>query len=69
MYKHLVYLDTKANRLIIVNKAIQNDNFVQLMNNNGPDEKELLDFCKAFCIGYIMGSDNKKPINDINEFA
>jgi len=69
MYKFIVYLDTKANRLIIVNETIQNDNFVQLMANNGPNEKLVSNFCKVFCIGYIMGSDNKKPVNDINEFA
>ena len=68
MYKFFVYLDLKSNRLMIVNEAIENNDFLQLMNNNGQDSNTLHSFCKLFCIGYIMGSNKKTPINDINEF-
>jgi hypothetical protein len=70
--KNFVYLDTKANRLMIVQEPINNKDYVQLMDNNGADtfsdRQTLLTFCKMFCIGYVMGGGNKKPINDLNEF-
>ncbi len=68
MCKFFVYLDLKHNRLVIVNEAIKNSDFLLLMDNNGMDSDTLHSFCKVFCIGYIMGSKNKTPINNINEF-
>jgi hypothetical protein len=68
MYKLFVYLDLKSNRLMIVNEQIENHYFLQLMNNDGQNLSMLYSFCKLFCIGYIMGSSKKTPINDINEF-
>lgn len=68
MYKLFVYLDLKSNRLMIVNEQIENNNFFQLMKNNGQDLTMLYSCCKLFCIGYIMGSNKETPINDINEF-
>lgn len=70
--KNFVYLDTKANRLMIVQEPIENKDYNHLMDNNGEDTLSnrhiLLGFCKMFCIGYIKGSGNNKPINDLNEF-
>lgn len=68
MYKFFVYLDVKSNRLTILNEAIENNDYLHLMDNNGQDSNSLLSFCKLFCIGYIMGSNKKTPVNDINEF-
>ncbi len=72
--KNFVYLDTKANRLMIVQEPIDSEYFVELMSNNGTatlgNQQTLLSLCKIFCIGFIMGAynENKKPINDLNEF-
>lgn len=69
---NFVYLDKKANRLIIVQEPVDNKDFIKLMDNNGiysfNNREVLLQCCKMFCIGFIIGTDNKKPINDLNEF-
>ena len=70
--QNFVYLDTKANRLMIVQEPIEKKDYLKLMDNDGDDtssnQETLLTFCKIFCIGYIIGTGNKKPINDVKEF-
>ena len=68
MYKFYVYLDSKNNRLIIVDKGIENEDFLQLLDINGQEKETIHTYCKLFCIGYIIGSKEETPINDINEF-
>lgn len=68
MSENFVYIDLKNNRLTIVSQAIDSKDFFELMSNKGEDRDLCLAFCKMFCIGYMIGSGNKSPINDINEF-
>lgn len=67
-YQNYVYLDTKANRLLIVQKPLDDKDFLQLMTNNGTSQELSINYCKLFCLGYMIGAKNKMPINNINEF-
>jgi hypothetical protein len=69
-YNYFVYLDTKANRLIITNEVVENPYFMKLMDASGFEEQDptLLMLCKMYCLGYMQGCGNTKPVNDINEF-
>lgn len=65
MYTYYVYLNITENRLIITSQKIIDKKYSQLMHSTGSIS---LDICKMFCIGYIMGSKFKTPINSIEEF-
>lgn len=67
-YENYVYLDTKANRLLIVQNPLNNKDFLQLMKNNGTNQELSINYCKLFCLGYMVGAENKMPVNDIKEF-
>lgn len=64
---HYVYIDTNINRLLITTTQLYEERFFQLMSCDGVVSIALRN-CKLFCIGYILGSSNKTPINDIHEF-
>jgi len=66
-YQNYVYLDTKANRLLIVQKPLDDKDFLQIMTNNGTSQELSINYCKLFCLGYMIGDKNKMPINNINE--
>lgn len=61
--KH-VYLH-KGVRLVITSSKIEHEDYVQLMNTTSIAPEFT---CKVFCMGYVIGSQNVPPINDINEF-
>jgi hypothetical protein len=64
---HYVYLDTNINRLLITTTQLDPQKFSLLLSSSGNFSLGLTQ-CKLYCIGYIAGSLNKPPINDINEF-
>ena len=61
-----VYLDTINNRLLISRTKMDNKVYFEFMNTDNDISGEAI--CKTFCAGYIIGSKNKTPINDIMEF-
>lgn len=68
-YQNYVYLDTKANRLVLVQSPLDNKDFIELMKNEGTDQNLSINYCKIFCLGYILGSLRLTPVvNDIKEF-
>ena len=69
MGMHYVYLILSQNRLIITSVQIDDSDYFQLLNNSG-NAVRAMDFCKTFCIGYILGSTSgRKIVNTLYEFA
>ena len=70
MNDYYVYLIKSQNRLTIVKQKIVDKDYVHLMDNNGGDEQIRFNFCKLFCLGYVLGNMNKetKVVNELIEF-
>lgn len=68
-YKMYVYLVISHELLIISANEINDANFMLLYDNEKNLYQECYEFCKVFCIGYIMGSVALiKPVNKIKDF-
>ena len=70
MNDYYVYLIKSQNRLTIVKQKIVDTDYIHLMDNNGGDEQIRFNFCKLFCLGYVIGNMNKgtKVVNELIEF-
>lgn len=70
MNDYYVYLIQSQKRLTIEKQKIINPDYLHLMDNNGVDEEIRLNFCKLFCLGYLLGNKNKKTelVNNPLEF-
>ncbi len=38
------------------------------MDCNGKDEKQLINLCKVYCLGYLYGSQSEEIVNDAKDF-
>lgn len=65
---YFVYRDESVNKLIISKGKL--DNFIEIYNCpfNILNVELIFSLTKMFCIGYMVGCEQNKPINDINEF-
>ena len=67
--KKYVYLKKDENRLVITSQNLDEDNnyrFFIFVEND--DEDVVNKACQVFCMGYICGSQNEKPVNELHEF-
>ena len=65
-----VYMNKHEKKLIISRYCmLEGANIIYLMKSDGGGNYDLaLDFCKIYCLGYIMAQDGYKVTNDPQEF-
>jgi hypothetical protein len=63
-----VYLILSEKRLIIVDKKIEDENYVHLHESRSSNLDIAIHCCNCFCAGYLFGNGAIKVINSLKEF-
>lgn len=63
MYKFYVYLILSENRLVILKQQITDKDYHELVKITRNHEECGRDSCKMFCLGYILGSQGDRKID------
>jgi hypothetical protein len=71
MKKYYVYFDKNVNTLKIVDRKIDDETFIPLMDVETSSNEHSFHTCQMFCAGFMIGNQNKNLIinNKLEEFT